>query len=730
MRKALETAGFHTEALTYDWKRTIEEGGSSLDRWLAPKVFRSSRVVAHSMGGLVTRWCVEQLAAPDQRRPVSEIVTLGTLHHGTPLANRGVELVKAFAAWLLARTQIPGLDQLAEPLAEAALRKWAPFILDFEPGSDRLNLLNYGPGYTGDGEKFCKGPQDLPAHPEEALPSYVRYVTFAGDKPQGLRIVGGILLEPCASDGAVPVHSARLYNTSSNVSNFLVSCFSPNDPQCQVSHEPQRAGDPPQYESDSEINLKSSTCVQSHVVAALRGNVEPCPATLTAAPLSSLAAGDSLLTALTSFDHLLAPGALATDTVAVPAGTEFMVFASWRQDGLVLELQPPAGALIDSAACVGVPGRAFLSDPTSAWSQIDITGAAGGNWIVRVRSVADSSQRVSVKPFLRSTVTLAALTTPAVVTPNTTVRVMATLRRAGAPITGAAVSTTMTSQSTAEFIHLVDDGSSGDVTANDGVYTALFKPTSAGTYSAKIRAVGGSGLPYGTREAWTGLDAELGVDIALPYASLTSPSTWAYPNDPLPFSFRVRNDGDLRADSVWVYAYDESARVAFADTVVSIGAKDSMTFTRTFRAAQIGRHQLRFSARSLVGPVDVQRSNSRASRPVEIVAFGGTPVVGIPPAPIPIPHDGRLFSRVVPTPADRSATIEFELPRAVRDARILVVDAAGRRISRRSLGRLDAGWHRVPWQAASERTAWSSAVLFYRIQADDLIATGRIVTIR
>jgi triacylglycerol esterase/lipase EstA (alpha/beta hydrolase family) len=57
-------------------------------------------VLCHSMGGLDTRWCVEQLdAAP----LVDDVVTLGTPHRGTYAAYLGL-LPRAAGSWSLVVT--------------------------------------------------------------------------------------------------------------------------------------------------------------------------------------------------------------------------------------------------------------------------------------------------------------------------------------------------------------------------------------------------------------------------------------------------------------------------------------------------------------------------------------------------------------------------------------------------------------------------------------------------
>jgi len=70
-------------------------------------------------------------------------------------------------------------------------------------------------------------------------------------------------------------------------------------------------------------------------------------------------------------------------------------------------------------------------------------------------------------------------------------------------------------------------------------------------------------------------------------------------------------------------------------------------------------------------------------------------------------------------------TIRYEPP--VRsDVVIMVVDALGRTVRRMELGTRPAGTHELSLDASD----LSSGVYFYRLEADDFVATRRMVVIR
>ncbi len=362
-----------------------------------------------------------------------------------------------------------------------------------------------------------------------------------------------------------------------------------------------------------------------------------------------------------------------------------------------------------------------------------VTGASGGTWILHATSVADSAQTVGLQPFISSDVTLDAAASPGFVAPGTPILVSATLRRAGAALTGAAVTGVVAgSNGTTAPLVLVDDGTAGDLFAGDGVYSALFTPGGAGSYAARVVANGGAGPSYGGRQATTAIEAGPSVDVLIPNASLSAPSPWTYPSDPLAFSFRVRNDGALAADSVWVVAYDDSVGSAFLDTVIVIPAHDSIPLVATFRATQPGLHSLRFSATALGSVVDANPGNSLAMRGAEIVPFGGAPtLVSVDPPATKRFAPVYLATRSVPNPTRGATSLEFYLPRSAPRVVLRVLDVTGRQVTQSELGGFASGWQRAAW--SPDRDAGgrvSPGVYLYRLECSGMVGQGRFVVVR
>ena len=79
LRLRLRTAGFRVTLHDYDWRLGIEESGAALAAWLRERGPQRLAIVAHSMGGLLSRTA---LALPGTQH-VERVVLLGTPNQGS-----------------------------------------------------------------------------------------------------------------------------------------------------------------------------------------------------------------------------------------------------------------------------------------------------------------------------------------------------------------------------------------------------------------------------------------------------------------------------------------------------------------------------------------------------------------------------------------------------------------------------------------------------------------------
>lgn len=144
-------------------------------------------VVAHSYGGLLTRWYTEMAGIPEgkefaDRRDIRKIITLGTPHKGSPLANmvcevfanpligsatsEGVGSLEYSMANLLAEVDVPGIGtggwlkkQLPNALTAARNAPRHAYQV-FSVNSQRLAALNTSPLHDDVGYAAISGTQE------------------------------------------------------------------------------------------------------------------------------------------------------------------------------------------------------------------------------------------------------------------------------------------------------------------------------------------------------------------------------------------------------------------------------------------------------------------------------------------------------------------------------------------------------------------------------------------
>jgi hypothetical protein len=121
-----------------------------------------------------------------------------------------------------------------------------------------------------------------------------------------------------------------------------------------------------------------------------------------------------------------------------------------------------------------------------------------------------------------------------------------------------------------------------------------------------------------------------------------------------------------------------------------------------------------------------------ADQVLDLVEPGGTPIdggSGPPGAPVPAPRFARLFP-VVPNPFNPRTRVVYELPRPGL-VRLLVVDAAGRRVRMLIDGEVDAGRHVVLWPGVDDAgRPVASGTYFVRLESGPVRAARSLTVVR
>ncbi len=210
LRLRLRAAGFAVTFHDYDWRLGIEESGASFAAWLRDQRSRRLAIVAHSMGGLLSRTA---LALPGTQH-IERVVLLGTPNQGSfapvqvlrgtyALVRKIARLDAATTAERLTEEVFNGFPSLYQMVPVAAGRKGAADLLDPRAWPEsgprlRLPLLERG-------RRFREG---LPPVDE-------RFVAIAGVGQETVTAVakvrdGFAYTVTRHGDGTVPATSAAL----------------------------------------------------------------------------------------------------------------------------------------------------------------------------------------------------------------------------------------------------------------------------------------------------------------------------------------------------------------------------------------------------------------------------------------------------------------------------------------------------------------------------------------
>jgi triacylglycerol esterase/lipase EstA (alpha/beta hydrolase family) len=415
--------------------KIANEVAASKTRWGVDKVV----LVGHSKGGLDSRHYVEN--ADD----VEQVIQVGTPNAGSPLADK----VQTTSARVLGLPVTVLVNVLAGP---AGVQLTTPYMTGYN--------LFHG------------------SNPN------VRYTALAGDYDPDCfflnpfcRPVPRLLLSLSGSPGdtIVPVGSVHSLGYTNN------RTFSSSGGNQDATHA-------------CVLGLSSCQMQSQAIFDRLTDRVIAfgTPATpLVAAPsFVSTAAEGGLLAAGESAIHLL----------PIDQSTETFIAVYHPSGDVEVVLTSPSGAVIDATAAGNDPESLSYGEdaiPGGRVAVFDLGSPEVGVWSVEVTAVVvdDPSGALpyaAVAELSQPAVRLTAEAVPANLSVGETLLVEATLTDGGAPNLGASVSASVGLPGGGEeVVPLIDDGTGGDVTPGDGVYTgAVSDTTAAGLYDVVVRADG------------------------------------------------------------------------------------------------------------------------------------------------------------------------------------------------------------------------------------------------
>jgi pimeloyl-ACP methyl ester carboxylesterase len=673
-------------------------------------------VVAHSMGGLVTRWYLEQMLSQEERDrpPIRKLIMLGTPNHGTELANE----TGSFLA--LVQYLTCGVDPVCGLLASVTD---APARLQLSAGSDFLSGLNYGAPGLAESNLACRTHQD-----ETALSWNTQYLEYAGTVYTpgcgDLRDALGLILAmrtKCVSDQIVPANSVLLRRNVGVINNIYLtdeSC------QCESSHRTVAC-----------TQLTEDPCVVDVVHDALQAVDWPTSAlcqgqvTVASGLVDSVGAPHELLVeALT-----LAPADMATWTAAA-GDADSLVFSTRFWSGMLdVTLEDPGGRIITPDTAAVDPNVTYFEDGSTR--SYAIAGGEPGEWLIRTDGAASPDTvwgLVTAAEY--SSAEVEVIIGQSEITPLSAVLVGARLVSSGVPIGGAAVQATIADPVGAIAVYgLLDNGMDGDQVAGDGIYSRVVSGNATvGVYEVEVLAQGtyDGGLTLNREgEGFYGVAERPDLEVLAEDIELSPPMADSVTVVTVTATFR-NLPGAADAESVRVRFIHEESQTAFGDTVLAtVGAGSEVALSQDWDVED-GVPAVGLGVRlSVLGePAEVAVGNN--------AAFAQLVVVG---APEIIPWDesedgagarAALRLEVFPNPVRGDVSIRFSVPQE-QPAELAVFDVTGRLVWSLPRRRMGPGLEATVWNGR-DRTGRpvATGIYFVRLKTDSESRVGRVALVR
>lgn len=671
----LSCASLTTNAsqLLFELKALHEEG------------IQSYSVIGHSAGGLVARYYLNSFSGLGNIGDrVIKLITLGTPHHGSPLASYSLGATSWWFRGMFCDQHTPIINELV-------------------PGNAILNLLNYG----------------IKDQPGEAAPCSshdpetwigidpTRVYCLVGNHPETNRteMTSALLAAKYGcpnNDGVVPTHSAYLWGVSSQ-NQWL----------------------------DEDLTFEGEPCATEHYLGPQAFKINPCIANAVKDILGGTPPAHSAFKSTAkstvvrhqfppTITRLFETGESLVDSSLVFGLSQAMFMCSWSTDSLDYYLETPSGLIITGLNSVGNPDVTWLADSYGAMYLID--SPESGMWKHRVICPpAGVPGTLQFTTSFDSELELSASVTPEV-PPSDAFTCVALFTRSGLVLPTARVVAEVTMpDSGLVTLLLVDDGAGGDAIPGDGEYWgALPAAGQSGVFSFLVHAVEDSTQVFGEeREVQQ-------VGMARNYSSIEVPSDEFVIGSQFPdygsvveLASTFRNIGFAPADSVLLMIENMRYGKSLADTVVSLAPGESFTLRGSWMAASIDTTKFRAVAVVLEGDIDDDPLDNAAFSWARVSYPDG--VVGVPDDPEVPPGDVTGSNRkvqieIAPNPSNFGAEIRFVLvtPGPVK---VSIYDLAGRLVRNLLQDDLERGEHRVRWDGFDRRGApVSSGIYLCRLE--------------
>lgn len=566
---------------------------------------QSVNIVAHSQGGLVSRYLNENLAGPGGM--VNKLIALATPQHGSPLATSAVAVREWLGETIFGDNPAWRAYSLMRffDLAESLI----PALDDLSPNSGFLKELNQRKSgwLTNDWTGLCI--YDNP-NAERGLMSTTHYVTIRGEGWGGvLHYFTGPLMGSlfgCGqSDGIVPTESAMLYAGGNNVRNYSAGML--------VHHKANAVG------------IVESTVVRSQVQALLLADPSTWPAAAWVSPRTDVLSADDW--SLTGLREMMVPASgVAVDSISIDYCDTLRVAWSWYDGTANLELLTPGGAVVDSAFAAADPSIELTVDTMARHASYSIISPELGQWDLHCESSSTNGEQNVVVVVSSSGAIALTGTVSAAGEGSYADRILKIAIEAAntLPVMGATVDAIWTGPTgTTGQLSLLDNGVLPDREAADGVYTGqLAVEHHAGMTQVAIEASGSAPYEFRRDTMLSFIEGQI-LDVGIVEQQLSASSSNFLALSPVTLSAAVSNAG--AHDAAVVVEFRDGTGSLLASVPGTVPASSAMEFTTVHLPLAAGT----FNYRVVVVPIgdyaDEDLVDNEATTSIEIgAAVAGT----------------------------------------------------------------------------------------------------------
>jgi len=541
-----------------------------ISRILAETGAKKVDIVAHSMGGLVSRWYIEK---GDGANKVDKLVMLGTPNSGSELCY-----------FLPGTNPFARLKQLPLYIIYGISPEIAPgFALEqMAPGSPFLMSLGYS-----------------------SRPNY--YIIAGTNHNEGVLWWSGKILSaydlacfgcnPKGNDGAVRYISATLFDTISHRYDFAVDHF----------HE---ASDP---------------IVMNQVYSILTSGTEGSSSQLSNQEISGgiKATNEMPAQSLPAIIGKIYPSEEKHHPINITSTEKAQFYLIGQYGNISLNLTTPSGISIDKSSDQNENNITYNEDINPTLKSYAINNPEPGMWMADVKAIDISleGEYYTILPFIDSNLTLDVNPTKYQFKPNEPIELKANLSNNSSPATGASVTAHyLKPDKLMENISLYDDGQHNDSQANDGIYACTFTNSSlSGAYQVMVSANGTLDSQAFQLQESTIVWAEAYPDLNVSSADISFSNSSPLTGQDVILNATIHNSGEATANNSFISFYDGSPESGelIANVSLNISARSTENIETIWNAVA-GHHEIFVWISPYNSFLELNYSNNMANKSINV----------------------------------------------------------------------------------------------------------------